>query len=175
MKDVKYNKILFFISLLIYFILLIWVVIFKWTNYNSVIISINNFRDLDIFTRYSECYPWFFYYDLNDLLLNIVLFLPLSMFFMLPLKHKWKILYYGLFLSLGFEISQFITCIGLFNIYDLIGNVLGLMIGYLFYLIFKKLYTSKAINVTNIITIILFSPIAIYAIYMTIKNIEIYL
>ena len=71
MKNVKYNKILFFISLLIYFILLIWVVIFKWTNYNSVIISINNFRDLDIFTRYSECYPWFFYYDLKDLLLNI--------------------------------------------------------------------------------------------------------
>lgn len=169
------NKKLFIISFVIYFLLLIWVVVFKWTNYNSVIISVNNFRYMDLKSRYDACYEWFFFFDFKDLCLNIILFIPLGIFYLLPLKRKYIIIPIGIVLTLFFEMTQFFTCIGMLNVYDLIGNILGVILGYLLFLVLKKLFVAKIINIVNIVVISLFTPIVIYAIIMTIKNIGVYI
>ena len=175
MKKLNCNKVLLISSFLVYLILLLWVIVFKWTNYFSVTVSINNFRHLNLADRYNVCYEWFFYYELKDLLLNIILFLPLGIFYILLFKRKFLVIPVGFILIILLEISQFLTCIGMFNIYDILANMLGIIIGYILYLAFKKIYTPKAINIVNIITLIVFSPVVFYAIYMTIKNIEVYL
>lgn len=175
MKKLNCNKVLLISSFLVYIILLLWVIVFKWTNYFSVTVSINNFRHLNLADRYNACYEWFFYYELKDLLLNIILFLPLGIFYILLFKRKFLVIPVGFILIILLEISQFLTCIGMFNIYDILANMLGIIIGYILYLAFKKIYTPKAINIVNIITLIVFSPVVFYAIYMTIKNIEVYL
>lgn len=175
MKELKYNRLLLGISFTIYIILLLWVVIFKWTNYFSVTVSINNFRHLDLASRYDACYEWFFYYELKDLILNIILFLPLGIFYLLVLKRKFLVVPLGFILIILLELSQFLTCIGMFNVYDIIGNMTGIIVGYIFYIVFNKIYIPKVINIINSIVITICSPIAIYAIYMTIKNIEIYI
>jgi glycopeptide antibiotics resistance protein len=175
MKELKYNRLLLGISFTIYIILLLWVVIFKWTNYFSVTVSINNFRHLDLANRYDACYEWFFYYELKDLILNVILFLPLGIFYLLVFKRKFLVVPLGFILIILLELSQFLTCIGMFNVYDIIGNMTGIIVGYIFYIVFNKIYIPKVINIINSIVITICSPIAIYAIYMTIKNIEIYI
>lgn len=175
MKELKYNRLLLGISFAIYIILLLWVVIFKWTNYFSVTVSINNFRHLDLASRYDACYEWFFYYELKDLILNVILFLPLGIFYLLVFKRKFLVVPLGFILIILLELSQFLTCIGMFNVYDIIGNMTGIIVGYIFYIVFNKIYIPKVINIINSIVITICSPIAIYAIYMTIKNIEIYI
>lgn len=175
MKETKFNKLLFISSFTIYMLLLVWVIVFKWTLYYSVEISINNFRHLDLVTRYQECFPWFFYFEATDLFLNIFLFIPLGLFYLLPLKRKYLILPIGFLLTLIFEISQFFTCIGMFNIYDLLGNMLGVSLGFILFNIFKKSATKKLIDTANIVVTALLSPVVIYAIYMTIKNIDVYI
>lgn len=175
MKEIKCNKLLLGISFSIYIILLLWVIVFKWTNYFSVTVSINNFRHLDLASRYDACYPWFFYFELKDLILNIILFLPLGIFYLLVLKRRFLVIPLGFLLIILLEISQFFTCVGMFNVYDIIGNMAGIILGYTFYLVFKKIYTPKVVNILNSFVIVLCSPIAIYAIYMTLKNIEVYI
>ena len=174
MDKLKYNKVLFIVSFLIYAILLIWVVVFKWINYNSVIISINNFRELDLTSRYDACFEWFFYFDIKDLFLNIILLFPLGIYYLMFLKRKYLIIPIGIVLTLFFEISQFFTCVGMLNVYDIIGNIIGVGLGYIFYLLLKRIYTDKIINIINITVIVLLTPVVIYAIYMSIKNIGVY-
>jgi glycopeptide antibiotics resistance protein len=175
MKEIRCNRLLLGISFFIYVVLLIWVIIFKWTNFFSVTVSINNFRHLDLASRYDACYEWFFYFELKDLILNIILFLPLGIFYLLVLKRRFLVIPLGFLLVILLEISQFFTCVGMFNVYDIFGNMIGIILGYLFYLVFKKIYTPKVVNILNSFVIVLCSPIAIYAIYMTLKNIEVYI
>ena len=131
----KINKLLFSISFTVYMILLIWVVIFKWTNYHAVNVSIYTFRPMDFAGRYDYGYEWFFYFEFTDLILNMILFIPLGLFYFKFFKNIVHASIFGIILMITFEISQFFTCIGMFNIYDLLGNFLGLLIGYLIYLI----------------------------------------
>ena len=88
----QFNRPLFFTSFTLYVIMLLWVVVFKWTNYFSVQVSINNFRHLDLITRYNEAYPWLYEFKPEDFVLNIILFLPLGLYYLIPLKRKWLIL-----------------------------------------------------------------------------------
>ena len=166
----QFNKKLMYISLAIYAIMLIWVVVFKWTNYEAAEHSIITFRHLGLSERYDACYQWFFTCDPVDIALNAILFLPLGLFYVLLLKRKYLIVLIGLLLTIVFEISQFFTCIGMFNVYDLLSNFLGCIIGYVLFLLLHKFICKKVIDVANIVVIAIFSPICVYAIIMTIIN-----
>ena len=78
----KISKKLMCCSLTIYFILLIWVIIFKWTNYEAAEHSIITFRHLELHERILSIKPWVFTLDIIDLILNILLFLPLLLQFL---------------------------------------------------------------------------------------------
>ena len=174
---VKFNKKLMYISLFIYIILLIWIIIFKWTKYEAALESIITFRPLSLSDRFNACKMSFVFkgFDPVDLILNILLFLPMGLYFVLLLKRKHLILLIGLATTFIFEISQFFTCIGMFNSFDVLGNMIGCVLGFILFKFINRYLTDKLINIINYIIITLFSPLCIYAIVMTIMNFHYYL
>ena len=172
---IKYNKKLMYISFAVYIILLIWVIIFKWSNYIAAQESIITFRKLNLMQRFLACKRSFVGFDVTDIVLNTLLFLPMGLFFALLFKKECFILLIGVACSLIFEISQFFTCIGMFNVFDLIGNVAGCAIGYVLFLIFKRIINKYFVDITNIIVVSFGAPLCVYAIVITIMNFHYYL
>ena len=93
---IKYNKKFMYMSFAIYIILLIWVVIFKWTNYIAAQESIITYRKLNLAQRF------FIGFDFFDTILNIILFLPMSLCFTLLFQKKHFILLIGIACSFIF-------------------------------------------------------------------------
>ncbi len=172
---IKFNKKLMYTSLVIYILLLVWVIVFKWTNGEIVQDCILTFRRLDLFERYVACKPWFSELDLIDMVLNVLLFLPMGLYYILLLKRKYLILIIGFLLTFVFEISQFFTCIGMFNYYDILGNMLGCILGYVLFLLFNRFVSRKFIDTVNVVIIALFTPLCMYAIITTVSNFHYYL
>lgn len=172
-----FNKKFFYISLCIYVLLLLWVIIFKWTNYNAVTISINNFRGLTLRERFDFCMELnlFWDFDLKDVCLNALLFLPLGGYYLIAFNRENLVIWIGLLLSLCFEVSQFFSSIGMFNLFDILANFLGTLIGFGIYLIYRKFVSGRVINIINIAVIIMLLPLCVYAIYMTVANFDIYI
>ena len=66
--------------------------------------------------------------------LNILLFVPFG--YLLPLlrkraDHWWKVVLCGFVLSLGIELIQLVTHLGMFDLDDLMNNTLGALLGWL--------------------------------------------
>ena len=172
---IKYNNLLTYMSFAVYIILLIWVVIFKWTNYISVEESIITFRKLNLVERFYACKQSFFGFDFLDIMLNVILFIPLGLFFKLMFRRKYLVILMGGIFSFIFEISQFLTCIGMFNMFDIIANTTGCVLGYVLFVFFEKIINKRFVNIVNIAVIIVGVPLCIYAIVMTIINFHYYL
>jgi glycopeptide antibiotics resistance protein len=81
---------------------------------------------------------------------NIVGFIPLGILFPLlfaGLRRLWRTALMVFLVSLGYEVTQLVTGIGIFDIDDLILNVTGGIIGYILVWIFirrKPVYNKKA-------------------------------
>ena len=171
---INYNKKLIYISFAVYMILLVWVIIFKWSNYIAAQECIITYRKLDLAKRFLVCQQSFIGFNFIDIVLNAILFLPMGLFFSLLFKKEYFILLIGTVFSFIFEISQFFTCIGMFNIFDIIGNVIGCLIGYVLFLIFKRIINKRFVDITNVVIVSLGAPLCIYAIVMTIINFNYY-
>lgn len=72
---------------------------------------------------------------LATMIINIIIFIPYGFLLsVILLKPSFlKVLFISLFLILGIEVFQFITCIGVFDIDDIILNVMGTILGYMIY------------------------------------------
>lgn len=71
---------------------------------------------------------------LRQSLLNMILFVPMGYF--LPIltswaKNWWKALLFGLGVSLGIELIQYLTLLGMFDVDDLLNNTIGVGIGWI--------------------------------------------
>lgn len=81
---------------------------------------------------------WFF----KNLACNLIMFIPygfLTPMFMKPYKHMGlKVMLTATLVSVGIEIFQYITALGLCDIDDVMLNVISAMIGYGIYVIAKK-------------------------------------
>ena len=129
----------------IYFILLIWLVLFKFaTNLSEIprMCSINLIP---------------FYYKqgtnthLREVLYNIIVFIPLGVYVQIfneDRKKTTKCLLVFL-TSFLFEVIQFIFAIGASDVTDLIGNTFGGIVGILFCIIMKKFAPKKFISIIN--------------------------
>ena len=127
------QKRLSYIVFSVYFILLIWLVLFKFATNLSELPSM---RSINLIP---------FYYNqetnahLKEVLYNIIVFVPLGVSFQI-FKEDWKILMKGLAvfgISFLFEAVQFAFAIGASDITDLIGNTCGGIIGILFCIMMK--------------------------------------
>ena len=144
----KKGKIITSFILLIYLLLLVRVILFKYPlTMILAILKSNEISLLKLRLANSNFVPLktIFYYlfvnrnaaiSLRNLLGNIIAFLPLG--FLLPVVFsritKFRvILLSSLALSLTFEVIQLLTGIGDFDVDDILLNMLGSMCGYVLY------------------------------------------
>ena len=85
-------------------------------------------------------------YKMENLLGNILLFIPLG--FLLPLLVKrfrniFLIVLTGFLLSLFYECTQLLTGIGIFDVDDMILNSFGTLIGAVIFYVLNKLFSSS--------------------------------
>lgn len=75
---------------------------------------------------------------------NVLFFMPMGFFVSLYTKKKSLIctFLWSLFFIIIIELIQFITCLGVFDIDDMILNSLGVIIGWFSYNIYRKLFKS---------------------------------
>lgn len=124
----------------VYFILLIWLVLFKFATSLSALPSM---RSINLIP---------FYYGqetnahLKEVFYNIIVFVPLGVYLQI-FKAEWKpatkyLVVIGV--SFLFEVAQFIFAIGASDVTDLIGNTFGGIAGILFCITIKKLHLRNS-------------------------------
>lgn len=155
----KLIKYMLWILFVIYFILLIKVILFKYPL--SMIISMMNNPNTTLAVRLqgSNFIPFktIIYYisgnegfriAITNIIGNIAAFIPLG--FLLPIIFKRirkfpKIILTSFSVSLLFEVIQLLMAIGSFDIDDILLNVFGSLIGYIFYTLISKNFTLISI------------------------------
>lgn len=144
-KEKLYTKILF----ALYFLLLVWLILFKLRLSLSGLIG----------TRVINLIPLKGTTAANELLFNIIVFIPFGSYLSL-LKPKWSLgkkLLITVGLSFIFEILQFIFAIGRTDITDLLSNSFGGFIGLLLFGLVNRLLKERAPRFINIaFSIVLF-------------------
>ncbi len=172
MKNIKRN--LLYFSFALYLILLVWIVSFKCNIQNTIFEVLYTYSKLPIEERFLRAFMGIS--DITQIVLNVIVFVPLGIY--MPLLHEKTNLIKGAFMALSislvFELIQLFTCIGAFMLDDLVTNTLGFVLGYLIFKMLRRVTTDKAINIVNIIIIVVALPIAVYAIYNTVVNFPIY-
>ena len=151
-KFVLYKE-LFFLSFIIYILCLFQVVTYQFDNN----IGSNNFIPFREIFRYEFGNRYF----VKNVLGNMLMFLPFGLFISIILRPKkhYIILFLVLIASVSIEWVQ--LSIGrVFDIDDILLNVVGGMIGYLFYIMFVHIADSlpeflKSEIVLNIISVFL--------------------
>ena len=81
---------------------------------------------------------------LRQSFLNMILFVPMGYF--LPMvtnrmRSWWKVILFGLGVSLGIELLQYMTLLGMFDVDDLFNNTIGVGIGWI---IWKTFFRERA-------------------------------
>ena len=76
---------------------------------------------------------------LRQSFLNIIMFVPMGYF--LPILTKrarswWKVILFGFGVSLGIELLQYMTLLGMLDVDDLFNNTIGVVIGWIIWNIF---------------------------------------
>ena len=85
-------------------------------------------------------------YKMENLLGNILLFIPLG--FLLPLLVKrfrniFLIVLVGFLLSVFYECTQLLTGIGIFDVDDMLLNTFGTLVGAVIFHILKKIFAAS--------------------------------
>lgn len=191
-KSEKLLNILSKIIFIIYLGLIIWVIMFKCNLHVSLYDAYYYLKQFTLKERFLVFITPFknyftgglevpkYIFDMDDFL-NVILFIPLGLYLSYFIKnHKFiKVLIITICTSAFFEFFQLFSLIGSFTTQDFITNICGGILGYLmFRLMFYKGFTERKLmilNIVSIVAIVVFTPILIYAIINTIKNIDIYI
>lgn len=145
MKSKYLSVFLFFV----YLVILFWIIVLK-TEFNISSLTEIKIQSINLvpFTRTTVLNNKIFY---DEILYNILLFIPMGVFLSMIFENKpiFANILFGLFISLMFEIIQFIFKIGISDITDLINNTFGCALGTLVYKIFKNLFDENALIICN--------------------------
>ena len=177
------SKILF----ISYMIIFVWVVIFKCGFVDDLKITHQFQSRLSFWERiintseienliYRIQIGEYFHRGILEPFLNIIIFIPVGLYITFFQKEKriFNTYIISMGISLAIELIQLTTMIGGFSFLDLVTNVTGGLMGCLIYHI---LYDDKRIcvlNIASIVSSIFLVPIALFAIYNTIVNIQFY-
>ena len=150
----------------IYFVLLIWLVLFKFTV---------SFSDLPSI-RYINWIPFYYEYETNthlsEVIYNILAFIPLGIYihvFRVDLKLLRKCLVVFL-ISFIFEAIQFVFAIGVSDVTDLIGNTLGGFIGIVLCIAMGKFMPKKFIAIINSLGLVAETVVIGFMLLLWLKN-----
>lgn len=151
-KDIIW-KILFWSYLLILFI----VVVIKFDGSFSAIFdriatnkasSINGFYNpnyIPFRTIRHQLKHFSDWWAMLNIIGNTIAFIPFG--FLLPFAYKnlkvfWKVLLIGVLSTTSIEVFQLLTFVGYFDIDDMILNTIGVILGYIIYIVFNKYITK---------------------------------
>lgn len=86
--------------------------------------------------------------------LNIIMFVPMGYFLPIVTKRArnwWNVILFGVGISFGIELLQYVTLLGMFDVDDLFNNTIGVVIGWIIWKIFleKKLRNESDRAVTD--------------------------
>jgi glycopeptide antibiotics resistance protein len=116
--------------LVVYLLVLLWLVLFKFSSNPFSVLANYQTRTLNLipFAGISRTH-------LDETLYNIIAFIPFGLFMNVSFKRIdfWRKLAYICAFSIAIEITQFIFAIGRTDINDVITNTLGGLIGLLLY------------------------------------------
>lgn len=175
-----------FVTFGIYMLVLIWVISFKCNMEHSIFMSRLSMGSMSLgeraewsfcHFRFNEDLPFYSRAAIEDMLVNIALFLTVGMTLPMVFRRRGTLLTIlsGFGISLAFELVQFFSTIGGFAYIDLITNTLGTALGVLFlHLIRKVVDDHLAVKILSVFQII-FATIAIFGTINTIINIDLYL
>lgn len=152
MKKNKSNQAkLTFGLFVVYFLVLIWIILFKMQFSFS---TLPHFRGLNLIPfagsviRNNQL-------DYNEIILNMMVFIPFGLYLSM-IKFNWsfwkKIISIA-GVSLLFELLQFLFVIGGTDITDLISNTFGGAVGIGFYIVFSKILKEKTNKILNILAL----------------------
>lgn len=163
--------------LILYFILLIWVIVFKCNDNASMHIEMN--RAMTIRERLAyKAIP--FKYTIERLkagapletiatIFNVLIFAPMTMIFRYLKIKKLTAVLIAAAVSMAIEILQLFTGWGGYDISDWILNVLGALLGLAVFALFTRM-SHKAQFVTVAICGFIALPVDIFAIINTVLN-----
>lgn len=130
-----------------YFILLVWLVLFK-LNFN--LLEVSHIRTINLIP---------FWYDgsaafqvhLKEMFYNVLVFIPLGLYVSI-FRPDWvfrKKVLPCFAVSLLFESLQYAFALGVTDVTDLITNTLGGVAGVLLYTLFRKLFREHSLSIIN--------------------------
>lgn len=177
MLNSKRIKNLTIIAIVLYALCLIWVITLKCNMIQPVVESRYILSKLTLWERIIRSCGHFAKTTRADFLVNTILFLPLGL--LLPfLKNRRPYISTALFgfaLSLAFEISQILNCIGGFTYIDILANTLGAIIGAIIHFEVKGKIKEKHAEVALAVGIGLAAATFIFGFFNTIKCFDIYI
>ncbi|PLR66030.1 MULTISPECIES: VanZ family protein [Bacillaceae] len=136
--------------LAVYLFALTWIIVFKMQFSFQ---GLPNFREINLipFAGSANVNNQL---DFNEIIFNVLAFIPFGIYISM-LKPNWSFLKKIAVIagvSLLFEVLQFIFAIGASDITDFMGNTLGGIIGVGVYIVFCKLFSTKANKILNVLT-----------------------
>lgn len=155
--------------LAVYLLILLWLVLFKF--------SVNLSAVLDYHTRSLNLIPFATVSrdNLRETIYNFVVFIPFGLLLSVNLKRTsfWRMLAFVFVFSLAVETIQFVFAIGVTDITDVITNTSGGFVGLLLYALTNKYVDNKKLDrsITLAGTILLILVIAILGVLFS-KNVR---
>lgn len=150
------------VLLAIYLLVLIWIIPFKMQSSIQDLRHFTDFREINLipFAGSANAEGRI---DSNEIILNVLAFIPFGIYISM-LKPNWPFLKKIVPIagaSLLFEVLQFIFAIGGSDITDLLGNTLGGIIGVGIYIVLRRLFSTNANTILNVLaaigTIVIFA------------------
>ena len=181
-KKVNVNKMLMHISFIIYLIILVWIIGFKFNAQWLPEIGAY-FRAMPLMDRVGKnIIPFYDMYENGiyfsaDYFMNVIIYIPLGIYLLFVGRNKSKYIISFMIVAISsvlFELIQLVTGFGGCDGSDFVCNVIGGLIGILLYCLVLKKLSLKVINIINVIVIIIFFPLACYAFINTILNLHLY-
>lgn len=149
----KKQKIMTYVVFMIYVLLLIWLILFK---FSTSIMELDHIRNINLIP-FKGSMVVNGRLGITEIIYNVLVFVPFGVYVEV-LKCDWsfvKKILPGFLLSFIFETLQFVFAIGASDITDVIGNTLGGTIGILFFLLIQKIFKKHSLNIVNIIGMII--------------------
>lgn len=151
--------------LAVYIFVLTWIILFKMQFSFQDLRQFTDFREINL-TPFAGSVNVNNQIDFNEIILNVLSFIPFGIYISM-LRPNWFFLKKVVPIagvSLLFEVLQFIFAIGGSDITDLMGNTLGGIIGVGVYIVFCKLFSTKANKILNVLASI--GTICIFALVL---------
>ncbi len=164
-------------AFLTYMLCLIWIITFKCNMVQAVVESRYILGKLSLSERILKFSSEFHGTTNSEFIVNILIFIPLglSIPFLFEKRPYLSAVLYSIAISLAFEISQLINCIGGFTYIDVYCNTFGAVLGAVMHFYIRGRVTKKQTEVVLKICTSITVAISIFGAFNTAKIFDIYI